>query len=169
MVCKNLWYLPVIFVDFCRLLIFFANSLDHDDPFDTLIVFFEKVTFEKQQQQKTTKAWKITQHAKSWDHTRSHYHCMQHTLKSLMKISWIRINKPGRRQWKTLILSTNVDQKSLETGFSIAVCRPTGDKWQLKTLFLVIFDPCSSIEKSLFDCRLPGVIKVLYILNKSCH
>ena len=25
---------------------------------------------------------------------------------------------------KTLILSTNVDQKSLETGFSIAICRP---------------------------------------------
>ena len=28
------------------------------------------------------------------------------------------------RQSKTLILSTNVDQKSLETGFSIAICRP---------------------------------------------
>ena len=28
------------------------------------------------------------------------------------------------RQPKTLILSTNVDQKSLETGFSIAICRP---------------------------------------------
>ena len=26
------------------------------------------------------------------------------------------------RQSKTLILSTNVDQKSLETGFSIAIC-----------------------------------------------
>ena len=28
------------------------------------------------------------------------------------------------RQSKTLILSTNVDQKSLETGFSFAICRP---------------------------------------------
>ena len=28
------------------------------------------------------------------------------------------------RQSETLILSTNVDQKSLETGFSIAICRP---------------------------------------------
>ena len=28
------------------------------------------------------------------------------------------------RQSKTLILSTNVDQKSFETGFSIAICRP---------------------------------------------
>ena len=37
-----------------------------------------------------------------------------------------------------LILSTNVDQKSLETEFSIAICRPTGDKWQSKTLFLAI-------------------------------
>ena len=35
---------------------------------------------------------------------------------------------PGRRQSKTLILSTNVDQKSLGTEFSIAICRPTGDK-----------------------------------------
>ena len=35
----------------------------------------------------------------------------------------------------------NTDQKSLETGFSIAICRPTGDKWQSKRLFLAIFDP----------------------------
>ena len=51
----------------------------------------------------------------------------------------------------------NVDQKSLETEFSIAICRPTGDKWQSKTLLLAIFDQCSSIVKSVFDCRLPGV------------
>ena len=37
---------------------------------------------------------------------------------------------PDRRQLKTLILSTNVDQNSLETEFSIAICQPTGDKWQ---------------------------------------
>ena len=65
--------------------------------------------------------------------------------------------KPGRRQSKTLILSTTVDQKSLETEFSIVICRPTGDKWQSETLFLAIFDPRSSIAKSVFDCRLPGV------------
>ena len=53
---------------------------------------------------------------------------------------------------------TNVDQTSLETEFSIAICRPTGNKWQLKTLFLVIFDPCLSIVKSVFGCRVPGVI-----------
>ena len=38
---------------------------------------------------------------------------------------------PDRRQWKTL--STIEDQISIETVFSIAICRPTGDKWQLKT------------------------------------
>ena len=41
----------------------------------------------------------------------------------------------------------NVDQKSLETEFSIVICRPTGDKWQSKTLFLSIFDP------RFFDCE----------------
>ena len=46
---------------------------------------------------------------------------------------------PGRRHSKTIILSTNVD------------------KWQSKTLFLAIFDRRSTIVKSVFDCRLPGV------------
>ena len=64
---------------------------------------------------------------------------------------------PGRWQSKTSILSTNVDQKSFETEFLIVICRPTGDKWQSKTLFLASFDPRSSIVKSVFDCHLPGV------------
>ena len=38
------------------------------------------------------------------------------------------VNTPGKRQSKTLILSTNVDQKSLETEFSIAICRQIVDK-----------------------------------------
>ena len=54
---------------------------------------------------------------------------------------------PGRRQSKTSILSTNVDKN-----------RKTGDKWQSKTLFLAIFDPRLSIVKSVFDCRVPGVL-----------
>ena len=37
------------------------------------------------------------------------------------------------------ILSWDADQKSLETGFSNAICRHTGDKWKSKTLFLSIF------------------------------
>ena len=54
----------------------------------------------------------------------------------------------------------NVDQKSLETEFLIAICRPTGDKWQSKTLFISIFYPCLSIFKSVFDCRLSGVVLI---------
>ena len=34
---------------------------------------------------------------------------------------------PGRRQ-------THADQKSLETVFSITICRQFGDKWQSKTV-----------------------------------
>ena len=68
---------------------------------------------------------------------------------------------PDRRQWKTPILSRTVDQKSIETVFLIAICRRTGDKWPSKTLFLSIFDRCSSIVDSVFDCRLPGVIIVI--------
>ena len=65
---------------------------------------------------------------------------------------------PGRRQWEMLVLSRNVDQKSLKTVFLIAICRHTGDKWQSKTLFLSIFDQRSSIVDSVFDCHLPGVL-----------
>ena len=64
---------------------------------------------------------------------------------------------PGRRQSKTPKLSRNADQKSIETVFSIVICRHIGDKWQSKTLFPSIFDPRSSIADSVFDCRLPGV------------
>ena len=70
---------------------------------------------------------------------------------------------PERRQSKKLLLSTNVEQELLETEFPIAICRPTGDKWQSKTLFLAIFDPHSSIVKSVFDCRLVGVILQIII------
>ena len=55
------------------------------------------------------------------------------------------------------ILSRNVDEKSLETVFSIAICRHTGDKWQSKTPFLSIFGACWQIVDSVFDCRLPVV------------
>ena len=75
--------------------------------------------------------------------------------------TWMSVKVPygtlGRRQSKTLILSTDVDQKSLETEFSIAICRQSENKWQSKTLFPAIYDPRSSIFKSVFDCRLPGV------------
>ena len=75
----------------------------------------------------------------------------------------ILINTPDWRQSKTSILSTNVDKKIvgnsvLETEFSIAICRPTGDKWQSKIMFLAMFDPRSSIVRSVFDCRHSVVI-----------
>ena len=58
------------------------------------------------------------------------------------------------------LLSRNVDQRSLETEFLIAICRHTGDKWQPKTLFLSIFDPRLSIVDSVLDCRLPDVMPI---------
>ena len=45
------------------------------------------------------------------------------------------------------ILSRNVDQISIETVFSIAICLQWGDKWQSKTLLLSIFDlPVSTVD-----------------------
>ena len=61
------------------------------------------------------------------------------------------------------ILSTNIDQKSLETEFLIAICRQTDNKWQSKTLFLAIFGRCSSLVQSVFDCRLPDVIEGILV------
>ena len=52
-----------------------------------------------------------------------------------------------------LIQSTNVDQKSLETDFSIVICRPTGDNRK----HCSDFDPRSSIVKRVFCCRQPGM------------
>ena len=65
---------------------------------------------------------------------------------------------PGRCHSKTLILSTNVYQTMIDRN---RVFDPTGDKWQSKAPFLATFDPRSSIVKSVFDCRLPGVNKVV--------
>ena len=95
-------------------------------------------------------------------------------------------NRYTRDRWpsKTLLLSRNVDQKKLETEFLIAICRPNGDKWQSETLFLAIFDPRTSIVKSVFDCHVSSVkelnkkqvferngkcsIKISKQINRSC-
>ena len=45
-------------------------------------------------------------------------------------INFVHVSTPGRRQSKTLILSTNEDQKLFETEFSIAICRQFGDKYK---------------------------------------
>ena len=67
----------------------------------------------------------------------------------------VRKVTPGRRQSKTPILSRNVDQKSLETEFSIAIC------CQLmaieNTVSIDFFYLCLAIVDSIFDCRQPGV------------
>ena len=68
----------------------------------------------------------------------------------------IRMNTNGGRQLKTIILPMNVDRKLLETEFSIAICRPTGDKWQSKTLFLMIFEPLFSFVKSVLIAAYPA-------------
>ena len=57
------------------------------------------------------------------------------------------ISTPDRRQSKTLILSTSVDKKSLETELLLAIWRLTGDKWQ-SSLFQAIFDPRSSMLRA---------------------
>ena len=67
---------------------------------------------------------------------------------------------PDRWQSKTLLPSTNVGKKSLETEFLIAICRLPGDKWQKKTQFLAIFDRRLSIfVKSVLDCHPSNVNK----------
>ena len=94
-------------------------------------------------------------------------------LKFFFVVAKITISTPGRRQSKTPILSRNVDNKSIETVLSIAICRYTGDKWQSKTLLphwrqmaientvSIGFFSHSSIVDSAFDCCLPGVISVI--------
>ena len=56
-------------------------------------------------------------------------------------------------------------KSSLETGFLIVICHQIDDKWQIETLFLAIFDLGSLIVKSVYDCRLPGVILAVVIVE----
>ena len=51
--------------------------------------------------------------------------------------------------------STSLDQKSMQTVFSIAICRQWGDKWQSKTLFLLIFSLHSSIVLAFWIAAYP--------------
>ena len=54
-----------------------------------------------------------------------------------------------RRQLKTLMISTSIDQISLEKDLFILISRLYGVKWQSKMLVLAIFDLHSSIVKSI--------------------
>ena len=58
-----------------------------------------------------------------------------------------------------------MDQKLLETEFSIAICRQSGDKCQSKILFLAIYDPRSSIVESVLYCRLFSVCMMVLTLD----
>ena len=60
-----------------------------------------------------------------------------------------------RRQSKTLLKSTNADQKSLETEFSIAICLQSYDN--RKPCFLLFFLYTFVDSINVFVCRLPGV------------
>ena len=42
--------------------------------------------------------------------------------------------------------------------FSIAICRQSGDKWQIKNAVSSVFGPHSSIVKNVFDCPLSAVM-----------
>ena len=74
---------------------------------------------------------------------------------------------PGRWQSKTSILSKNIDKKSLEIEFSIAICRPSVDKWQSKTLFLSIFDQHSSLLRVFLIAPYPvcasSLVRIVYL------
>ena len=70
----------------------------------------------------------------------------------------LTVHTLGRHQSKMFIPSKNVDQISLEIEFLIAICHPTGDKWQSKTLFPASLGPYLSIGRSVFDCCLSGVV-----------
>ena len=63
----------------------------------------------------------------------------------IVKVTLQSVLSSDMWQSQTLILSKKVDQKLIETVFSIAICRLIGDKWQSKTLFLTIFDLLLSI------------------------
>ena len=50
-------------------------------------------------------------------------HTYIHTARRPLGEVTVFYNTPDRRQSKTLLQSTDADQKSLETGFSISICR----------------------------------------------
>ena len=70
-----------------------------------------------------------------------------------IQVGWTHRKGSNRKRYSQ---STNVDQKSIVTVISIAICRQSVDKWQSKTLFLMIFDLRSSIVLTFSDCRLSG-------------
>ena len=59
--------------------------------------------------------------------------------------------------------ATNADRKRQKReSVSIANCRRFGDNMQSKTLFQLVFDPRSSPELALYDCRLFDMIMLRF-------
>ena len=61
---------------------------------------------------------------------------------------------PDRRQSKTLLTFDECGSKSIETVFTIAICRQSGDKWQSKALFLTIL---ICVRRLYLRFRLPPI------------
>ena len=114
--------------------------------------FFEKVDSEKSADyNKSMKNYPVCKELK-------HLNCsfmlildyfIVHLILALTKTHRIGGNRNRYQQ------STNVDQKSIETVFLIAICRQGGDKWQSKTLFLMIFDLHSSMVLTFLIAAYP--------------
>ena len=97
--------------------------------------------------------------------------CVRMYVLPLLKHHRGCINTPDRRQSKTILLSANVDQKSLETDFD---CHLSPDWRQMaieNSVSIDFFYQRSSIFKRALDCRLSGVIrsdlKKIYITRKT--
>ena len=76
------------------------------------------------------------------------YMCTSYSLNfspSYHEGSYVFIYTPGRRRSKTLLTIDERGSKISKTLLSIAICRQSCDKWQLKSLFLTIFDLRSSM------------------------
>ena len=63
----------------------------------------------------------------------------------VIKVIIVVVNTPGRRQSKTLMLSTNVDQNSKKQGFRMPFVARLATNDYRKHCFPSIFDPRSSI------------------------
>ena len=68
-----------------------------------------------------------------------HYAASTHSIgPGILYTLYGSITIPDMRQSKTLLTIDERGSKLLETWFSIAICRQSGDKWKSKTLFLTI-------------------------------
>ena len=81
------------------------------------------------------------------------------------------VNHSGLAEIENVNTIDECRSKLVRNRVSIAICRLTGDKWQMKTLSLAIFYLRSAIVKSVFDCHISGVQiqKVKVTRSRSLH